>query len=214
MPPNTRNSVVCSGCQSTVARYGEGEDEGGIEDLKCQKCWKLTVVSLQERILELESSKVEQDEFQDVCTECNNVKAENYELNEKVKKLEKSLMEFKNKEGEVEELLEELKRRIQKLKAEAESQKEVLRILNEEKDELQIKLIRTKSEYDNLKAQIFEESQVIGGEDRSSVNSHSRGARGGSTRGNYVTRGRMSSQSSGNNNDDNPYSNWQKATSS
>ena len=74
MAPSTRNSKVCDSCGVLIVRVGKGEEENsGVGLVRCQKCWGLVELSLEDRIKELTNiNEVEELSFRKCC-DCDNL---------------------------------------------------------------------------------------------------------------------------------------------
>ena len=81
MAPSTRNSKVCGSCGVLIVRVGKGEEENsGVGLVRCQKCWGLVELSLEDRIKELTNrNEVEELSFRECC-DCDNLRAKVSEL--------------------------------------------------------------------------------------------------------------------------------------
>ena len=130
MAPNTRNSKICDQCGVIIVRVGKGEEESSSNlELKCQKCWNLKVLSLEDRVKELESRSQEgeeQDSFKECC-ECDDLRV-------KVMELEKGMMSKKGCENvRIRELEEEMKKNKKEIEEKGEYLEEIteLRISRE-----------------------------------------------------------------------------------
>ena len=68
---NTKNSKICDQYGVFIARVGKGEEESFSNlELRCQKCWSLKVLSLEDRVKDLESRShevEEQNSFKESC---------------------------------------------------------------------------------------------------------------------------------------------------
>ena len=106
MAPRTRNGKTCEGCGTGMLRLGEGEEEECVK-IWCQKCWGLSVASLEDRVQELENKSgegEEEDSFKEFC-ECEELKA-------KVTVLEKygedQIVKYKGEVIKIESLIGEI----------------------------------------------------------------------------------------------------------
>ena len=76
MAPRTRKGKICEVCGTGMLRVGEGEEEECV-NIWCQKCWGLSVSSLEDHVQELENKSVEGEEqvsFKEFY-ECEELKA-------------------------------------------------------------------------------------------------------------------------------------------
>ena len=111
MAPSTRNSLICEQCGVLTVRVGKGEEESSSNlEIRCQKCWSLKVLSLEDRVKELENRSPEveeQDSFKECC-ECDDLRV-------KVVELEKEIGKKGGGNGRIKKLEEEIKENEKKI---------------------------------------------------------------------------------------------------
>ena len=102
MAPKTRNAKSCEGCGIGMVRVGKGEEEE-CASIWCQKCWGLSVASLEDRVKELENTSGEREDSFKECCECDELRAKVVELekyglnssNDRCRKLEEEKAKYK-----------------------------------------------------------------------------------------------------------------------
>ena len=115
MAPKTRNAKSCEGCGIGMVRVGKGEEEE-CASIWCQKCWGLSVASLEDRVKELENTSGEREDSFKECCECDELRAKVVELekyglnssNDRCRKLEEEMAKCKEEINRNENLICEI----------------------------------------------------------------------------------------------------------
>ena len=65
---------MCDSCGESMVRVGEGEEEKD-DPIRCQKCWCMIKLSLEDRIKELENKNEGEELSFRECCDCDNLRA-------------------------------------------------------------------------------------------------------------------------------------------
>ena len=178
MSPSTRNSKICDQCGVLIVRVGKGEEESSSNlDLKCQKCWSLKVLSLEDRVRELESRSQdveEQDSFKECC-ECDELRGKVMELEKgvsvkkggekvRIKELEEEIMKNKQEieeKGKYLEEITELRISREKLKVTVDQYGHSLAVKSDIISKMEEVIKRSRGEITAFKLQIEEYKRLL-----------------------------------------------------